>query len=92
MLASGNGTPQVCIHNLMRLWQGEIPYDRLRGMNPDLTDKTITEFRAETINHAVWLIETYEPRVKLNDSNIVTDTENDIEVLNLNTIIGEADE
>lgn len=61
MLSSGNGTPQVCVFNLMCLMQGEVPYDRLRGMNPDMIDKNTPQFFAEAVNHAAWLIETYEP-------------------------------
>lgn len=90
MLSIGNGTPQVCVFNLMRLWQGEVPYDRLRGMNPDLIDKNTPQFSAEAVNNAAWLIETYEPRVSLSDANTVTDKENDVEILNLNTVIKES--
>lgn len=84
MLSSGNGTPQVCVHNLMRLHQYEVPYDRLRGMDARLIDKNVPILQAEIVNHAAWLIENYEPRVTLTDSNTVTDLETENEIINLN--------
>lgn len=89
MLSNGNGSPQTCVYNLMKLFQGEVPYDRLRGMNPDMIDKNTPDLNAEAISHAVWLIETYEPRVTLSEANIITDEATGSEIINLNTIIKE---
>ena len=65
MQAKGNGTPAQCVGNLLRLIRGEVPFERLKGMNPRLIDKPSSEAAPELMADAEWLIENYEPRVKL---------------------------
>lgn len=61
MKAHGNGAPEVCASNLLRIVRGEIPYDRVRGRDGALVDQpNVTD---EAIADAEWLLETYEPRV-----------------------------
>lgn len=61
MKAHGNGTPEVCASNLLRIARGEVPFDRVRGVNcalidqPNATDKAAAD--------AMWVLETFEPRV-----------------------------
>lgn len=61
MKAHGNGTPETCASNLLRIVRGEVPYDRVRGRDgalvgqPNATDEAVAD--------AEWLLETYEPRV-----------------------------
>ena len=70
MKASGNGTPQQCVANLMNLYQYEVPYARLKGMDPSIIDMPRDEAEATAKNHASWIIENYEPRVTVNDIEI----------------------
>lgn len=65
MKAKGNGDPQMCVSNLLRLIRGEVPYERLKGLDPKLIDKPSTRAGADLKADAQWLIENYEPRVKL---------------------------
>ena len=61
MKAHGNGTPEVCASNLLRIVRGEVPYDRVRGRDGSLIDRP--NATDEAIADAEWLLETYEPRV-----------------------------
>lgn len=70
MKASGNGEPIQCVANLLRITRGECPYDRIKGIDPTLIDKP-TEIVAPLIQaEAKWLIETYEPRVNVDDIDL----------------------
>lgn len=61
MKAQGNGTPETCTANLLRIVRGEVPFDRVRGRNGSLIDKAnVTD---EAMADVEWLLETYEPRV-----------------------------
>jgi hypothetical protein len=50
MRASGNGSPEVCAANLLRIVRGEVAYDRVRGVDgtlidkPNATDEAVTLF------------------------------------------------
>ena len=62
MRASGNGSPEVCAANLLRIVHGEDAYDRVRGVDGTLIDKpNATE---EAVADAEWVLETFEPRVE----------------------------
>ena len=61
MKAHGNGTPETCASNLLRIVRGEVPYDRVRGRDASLIDKA--NATDEATADAEWLLETYEPRV-----------------------------
>ena len=76
MKAKGNGTPQQCVANLMNLYQYEVPYARLKGMDPSIIDLPREEAEVTAKNHASWLIENYEPRVTVNDIEISYTDEN----------------
>ena len=71
MKAKGNGTPQTCANNLFRLFRGEVPYERVKGLGPRLLDRPIITGDMELRQDADWLIDTYEPRVALKSINIV---------------------
>lgn len=70
MRAQGNGLPQVCATNLMRIIRGEVAYDRLRGLDGTLIDQPNAAEAAEA--DAAWVLEIYEPRVSA--QSILSDT------------------
>ena len=76
MKAFGNGKPQQCIANLLNLYQYEVPYARLKGMDPSIIDLPTEEAEIVAKNHANLLIENYEPRVSVNDIGISYTEEN----------------
>ena len=76
MKAFGNGKPQQCIANLLNLYQYEVPYARLKGMDPSIIDLPTDEAEILAKNHANLLIENYEPRVTVNDIEISYTEEN----------------
>lgn len=63
MKKSGNGDPKQCVENLVSIVRGEVPFDRVRGMDARTIDKPSEEARFEFENDARWNIETFEPRV-----------------------------
>lgn len=67
MVASGNGKTQRCVQNLLRMFRGENPYERVKGLDPSLIDKPLSAVEPDIRQDAEWLIETYEPRATIND-------------------------
>lgn len=61
MRAKGNGRPEVCASNLLKITRGEVPYDRIRGRDGALID--LPDAADEAAADAEWLLQTYEPRV-----------------------------
>lgn len=66
MRAKGNGSPEVCAGNLLKITRGEVPYERVKGLDPRLIDRPHSIVEAEVQQDAEWLLETYEPRVDIN--------------------------
>lgn len=76
MRAKGNGAPDVCANNLLRMVRGEVPFERVKGLDPRLVDKVLTDARTELEADAEWLIDNYEPRVEFNGIGVAqADTE-----------------
>ncbi len=63
MKAHGNGTPETCASNLLRIVRGEVPFDRVRGRDPSLVDRV--NVSDDVTSDAEWLIGTYEPRAEI---------------------------
>lgn len=70
MRAQGNGSPALCADNLLKITRGEVPYERVKGLDPRLIDRPFGVAEAEIQQDAEWLLETYEPRVDVNGINI----------------------
>lgn len=68
MRAYGNGDPHICAQNLLQTWRGEVPYDRLKGIDTTLIDRPIGVARPAMEADANWVIKTYEPRVTPSDA------------------------
>lgn len=71
MRRTGNANPMVCANNLLHLFRGEVPYERVKGMDPRVIDQPTPDAEAEIIQDAEWLLGTYEPRVQVNDISVV---------------------
>lgn len=71
MVAKGNGAPQVCANNLFRLVRGEVPYERVKGLDPRLYGKPFITADTQLRQDADWLIDTYEPRTSLKAISIM---------------------
>ena len=80
MKAYGNGLPETCALNLMRIVRGEVPYDRRRGRNSAFIDAPSKTMDAAA--DAEWLLENYEPRVDVNvdqNGNVLITEKEEIE-------------
>ena len=73
MIANGNGRTQRCVQNLLRMFRGECPYERVKGLDPRMIDKPISSVEPEIRQDAEWLIETYEPRAAINNITVSAD-------------------
>lgn len=71
MKASGNGTPQTCVQNLLKTTRGEVPYERIKGIDRSLIDQPSETAASELAAEVEFVVETYEPRVKLTDVELV---------------------
>jgi len=71
MKSHGNGTPEVCASNLLRIVRGEVPYDRVKGRDGALIDQP--NATDEALADAEWVLENYEPRVVIESSEADTD-------------------
>lgn len=77
MRATGNGAPQVCVNNLLRVFRGEVPYERVKGLDPRLIDRPISSADAQLRQDADWLVDTYEPRAEIKSLSVAqADTAN----------------
>lgn len=65
MRATGNGAPQVCVNNLLQLFRGEVPYERVKGLDPRMIDRPISSSDTQLRQDADWLVDTYEPRAEI---------------------------
>ena len=71
MKASGNGTPQTCVQNLLKTTRGEVPYERIKGIDRSLIDQPSETAAPELAAEVEFAVVTYEPRVKLIDVELV---------------------
>lgn len=57
----------VCASNLLSTFRGEVPFERIKGLDPRLIDRPIVEAEPDIQQEATWLLETYEPRATVNE-------------------------
>ena len=67
MKASGNGTPQTCVQNLLKTTRGEMPYERIKGIDRSLIYQPSETAASELAAEVEFVVETYEPRGKGTD-------------------------
>ena len=63
MKKTGNGKPEQCAVNLLRIVRGEVPFDRLRGVDGSLTDKPSSTAVSLLREDMRWALGIYEPRM-----------------------------
>lgn len=70
MKASGNSAPETCVQNLLKTIRGEVPYERIKGIDRTLIDKPSGTAADELAADVEFVVETYEPRVNLSSSDL----------------------
>jgi hypothetical protein len=70
MKANGNGIPERCVENLLRITRGEVPYDRIKGLDAAAADAPAAQIAPAVEADAAWMVATYEPRVQVNGANL----------------------
>jgi phage baseplate assembly protein W len=76
MKSEGNSNVQVCIDNLLKTIKGEVPYARDKGIEGGIVDMPLDEAEVELAASADECIDTYEPRVDIEDIDVNVLTEN----------------
>lgn len=69
MKSTGNGKPQVCVKNLLRTVRGEVPYERIKGIDRTLIDRPSETAAPDLVADVEYVIETYEPRARLTQAD-----------------------
>ena len=70
MLAINNGDPRQCAANLLKITRGENPFERIKGIKATITDAPSTSAQYDAIEAAEWVLDTYEPRVKVENIDL----------------------
>ena len=70
MRAEGNSNVQVCIDNLLKTTKGEVPYAREKGIEGGIIDLPHNDAEVELAASADECLDTYEPRVDIEDIEI----------------------
>jgi len=66
-----------CVQNLFSIVRGEVPFERVKGLDAKLVDQPYAEAKDSLIEDAKWLVATYEPRVNAESIMIIaTEAEN----------------
>lgn len=65
MKGNGNGSPEICVQNLLKTIRGEVPYERIKGIDRTLIDRPSETVKPDLIADVEFTVETYEPRVSL---------------------------
>lgn len=83
MKSSGNGSPNTCMTNLLRITRSEVRFDILRGMLAEVIDMPATMAISKLRAEAYWLISNYEPRITFGGLNLESLTEAGVASLNV---------
>lgn len=70
MQANRNGLSALCVANLLRIVRGEVPYQRMKGLDASYTDTPSSLLQPLIEADAEWLVENYEPRAPLGSFNL----------------------
>jgi len=87
MKAEGNGRPEQCAANLLKIIRGENPYERLKGVSPELIDRPAAIAAPDAAAGIEWVLETYEPRINLDNIDFEEAFENEGQI-KINVDIG----
>lgn len=70
MKGHGNGDVALCAENLLRIFRGENPYERIKGIDARSLDKPALDAEAEILQDAEFCIENYEPRAQIDSLDV----------------------
>lgn len=76
MLSSGNSDIALCVSNLLRTYQGEVPYRRKKGVSHETLDLPADEVEQQMIEDAELCLNEFEPRIDIDDIELDTVNKN----------------
>jgi hypothetical protein len=65
MKKSGNGVPELCVNNLVRIRRGEVAYERVKGIDGALIDQPMAIIEEDAATDIERQITIFEPRVEV---------------------------
>lgn len=63
MKKSGNGIPEVCVDNLVKIRRGEVAFERVKGLDGGLVDQPSALIEEDATADIERQISIFEPRV-----------------------------
>ena len=63
MLAHGNGDAEITSQNLVKTVRGEVPYDRIKGVDSSFTDRPINDIKTDIENDVIETLEEYKKSI-----------------------------
>jgi phage baseplate assembly protein W len=70
MKKTGNGRPEQCAANILLTIRGEVPYERLKGIDRRMIDAPSATIKPQLNEDITWVLKTYEPRINLDGIDI----------------------
>lgn len=65
MLKSGNSNVLLCADNLIRTIRGEVPNERMKGIDASVIDQPVQQARMAFEKDLTWVLGNYEPRLDI---------------------------
>lgn len=72
MKSTGNSKQEQCVVNLLSITRGEVPYERLKGLDSRIIDRPSSTVAPEVRADMEWGLNTYEPRIDFNELNLMS--------------------
>ena len=73
MRSKGNGQTAVCVSNLLKIQRGEVPFDRIKGVDFSQVDAPAPQAATEIAEDAKRMLSQYEPRSEVGDISMNPD-------------------
>ena len=73
MRAKNNGSPEVCVNNLIQITRGEVPYDRIKGISSESVGAPFNQAVDDITEDTEWTLQTYEPRADVESIEVTPD-------------------
>lgn len=71
MKKTGNGLPEACVENLVRIRRGEVAYERVKGIDGGFIDQPAALIEEDAEADAERQISIFEPRVEVDSIELV---------------------
>ena len=71
MKKSGNGIPEACVNNLIKIRRGEVAYERVKGLDGGLVDQPSALVEEDATADIERQVNIFEPRVEVDSIDAI---------------------